>query len=79
MGGSSQGLCECVQAGCLNSSLQAQLNVHNSDYLVSLPYHLRMAEHDVAHSLPDDRWRGSHLGRLMGLAHAPVRRTRAPA
>ena len=35
-----------------------------TDYLVSLPYHLRMSDAP----LPDDRWRGSHLGRLMGLA-----------
>ncbi|WP_439520550.1 MarR family winged helix-turn-helix transcriptional regulator [Hydrogenophaga sp.] len=27
-----------------------------------------MAEHDVAPSLPDDRWRVGHLGRLLGQA-----------
>lgn len=35
--------------------------------MVSLPYHLGVTE-NPGPSLTDDRWRATHLGRLMGLA-----------
>src|SRR5512145_807515 len=38
-------------------------------YLVSLPYHSRMLQNTPQTPADaDDRWRGGHLGRLMGLA-----------
>ena len=35
--------------------------------MVSLPYHLNVSETPVS-PIADDRWRATHLGRLMGLA-----------
>lgn len=35
--------------------------------MVSLPYHLNVSETPVS-PITDDRWRATHLGRLMGLA-----------
>jgi hypothetical protein len=48
-------------AGCLNSSLQEY--IESGKFLVSLPYHWPMNDESV-----DDRWRQTHLGRLLGHA-----------